>query len=394
MILMRLASGVAALILLLPPQWLRSQTVDEATGDLVRRIQAALKSREATTLIIENRSSLDARQAAAVADRLKALPLQPAANPADADVHVTLSESLRNWVWVAEVGRGADRETVIVETARVGGSSISSPRLTLDADLVFEQPDPILDWILLSQRNSLLVLSPGRLSLYARDGEQWKADSTVPLPPTRVRDPRGRIVMTSDQVSVYVPGASCSGTWRPSLKVDCRQQSVAWPLDSGGHQWGQADFAPDRNYFAGHLILESGDSRQMQPFSSFAVADRPGERLWIFAELDGRAHLYDRSLAPAGVLGEWGSAMAGVTSKCGSGWQLLTTGRGDTTETDLVQVLQIDGGRPAPIGQAVAFGGPVLELWPAPDGSAANAVVHDFKTRRYAAYSLAISCGL
>ena len=80
-----------------------------------------------------------------------------------------------------------------------------------------------------------------------------------------------------------------------------------------------------------------------------------------------------------------------MSTSCGAPAALLATQAGSLAEPDAIQPFRIAGGRAVPAGDRVEFAGPLTALWAQSNGGVL-AVVHNLKTGRYAAYTLAITC--
>jgi hypothetical protein len=89
---------------------------------------------------------------------------------------------------------------------------------------------------------------------------------------------------------------------------------------------------------------------------------------------------------------DWGSGIASLKTSCGSGWQVLATGRGDRTDPDAVRAYEIADREPVVVSAAESFPGPITALWTQSDGTAAVAVTRNLKAGTYEAYRLAIAC--
>ena len=130
----------------------------------------------------------------------------------------------------------------------------------------------------------------------------------------------------------------------------------------------------------------------MAPFYSAAPVEDQGRTFWLLAGLDGRTGIVDASLEAAGTIPGWGSDIAGVDARCGSGSQVMATRATGAGEPDAVQVFSVANGTSAPLAEAVAFAGPVTALWPA-GAASALAVERNLTTGKYAAYLLTVACG-
>jgi hypothetical protein len=334
---------------------------------------------EPVAVTVENLSSLGAGETAEIR-RIFESELKPAGQPA-AEVHLTISENLTQFLLVAEIHRDAERQVLVESWPRTPAiPTTTAPdkpaRVTLEKKLLWEQDAPILDAAQIG--DAVLVLDAARV-LLVRGADRQAA----PIPPTHPwpRDIRGRLSVSDTAFTAYLPGTICRGDTQPRLSLECRDSQDPWLLAPGAI----AVFAPDRNLFQGHIDVEPGGARDLPPFYSAATA---GDA-WIFAAADGRAHVFTQSWEPAGTVDQWGSDIAGIQTPCGA--RILATRPTSPAEPDAIQPYDLAGTAPNPAGAALGFTGPVTALWSA--GSSATAVSRDLQTGRYAAYSLAPTCG-
>ena len=354
-----------------------------AARDLARTVAAAV-AHEPVALTVKNMSALSAADTAEVR-RVFESELKVAGQPA-AEVQLTISENLTQFLLVAEIHRQGDRQVLLESWPRTPAASAVTPndkpaRVTLEKKLVWEQDLPILD--VAQAGDALLVLDATRV-LLVRGAERQSA----PIPATHPwpRDIRGRLSVSDSAFTAYLPGAICRGSAQPQLSLVCRDSPDPWLLAPGAI----APFAPDRNLFAGHIDVEPGGARDLPPFYSAA----PAGDAWIFAAADGRAHVYTHAWDAAGAIDQWGSDIAAIQTACGA--RVLATRPTRFTEPDAIQpydlgVPAMTGGVPHPAGPALEFPGPITALWSA--GNSATAVSRDLQTGRYAAFSLAPTCG-
>jgi hypothetical protein len=254
------------------------------------------------------------------------------------------------------------------------------PRVKLEKKLLWDQDLPILDAAQIG--DTVLVLDATRVLLVrAADRQSASIPATHPWP----RDTRGRLSVSPSAsnaaFTAYLPGVVCRGNTAPQLSLECHDSQDPWLLAPGAI----AAFAPDRNLFTGHIDIEPGGVRDLPPFYSTA----PAGDSWIFAAADGRAQVYTHSWESGGAIDQWGSDIAGIQTPCGA--RILATRPASLTEPDAVQAYEVVGSAPHPAGQALEFSGPITALWSA--GNFATAVSRDLQTGRYAAYSLAPTCG-
>jgi hypothetical protein len=385
-----------------------------AAQELALKILAATGQNPSLELSFENQSSLDVAAAAAI-EREIGQGLRSggaslgAANPAAFDVRITLSESWRNLLLVAQIRKGEAEQVVMVAFSQPepGSGGGNSANMTLARQQVWRQSAPMLSFLVTEaaadKSPSLWVLEPERLVLYRQMQGQWRPQASAPIAPARrwPRDLRGLLWVESTgpvaRLHVSLPGMECAMplTFPPPSLPLARGPAGAmptFPIFEGATVAATTAFAAGRNFF-GPQVARGGGEQQLQPFfSASVVLDDRGLPKLLAAGLDGKATLYDPSGKPAGTIAGWGSDLVGLKTDCGSGWQVLATGPGDWTKDDFVAAYQIVEGKAVPAGAPLAFDGPVLALWPEPGGAAAGAVVRDRSTDAYEAYTITLAC--
>jgi hypothetical protein len=364
----------------------RAQDLSGQAEELARKIVMAAGTGETAEFTLRNLSSLTAAEAAEVGRVLEAqlgqLGVQLAQGPqATTKIDLTLSESLRSYVWVAEI-RNREKRSVVMTTPQRGqlsGTSDSAASLVVEKMLLIEREEAILDAV--HFEGGLLVLEEGGVSFYESKEGRWRLRQSLPVKSARPlpRDLRGRLGVDGRSFQAYLPGVFCTGMVQPAFSMVCQQADVQWPLDVG-----KGDFADGKNFF-----LKKG----LPPFFSVAGVQRQGQSLLILAALDGQSRLYNESLKPLGTLGEWGSDIAPVESRCGTGKQVIVTSPSGSHEQDAVQAFEIVNEQAIPASSRVELPGPVTALWPEPGGGRITAVVRHLDTGRYAAFSLTATCG-
>jgi hypothetical protein len=268
--------------------------------------------------------------------------------------------------------------TRVAGTVRAG-----PPAVAVQKALIASLADPILDVAKID--SGLLLLQSSRITRFALGSGSWEARESTLFPALVLpRDARGRLLVQSGAYLAYLPGAICSGAVEP-LDARCREAGEAWPLARDPAL--RATLAPGRNYFDGRVTV-AGVSKSVPPFYSVAQASGPR---WIFTRLDGQAWLHDAALDPIAPLAAWGSDIASVPEKCGSGSLLLATRPGDGSEKDSIRVYQVVERQAAEVAPGIDMPGPVTALWPMDDSSVV-AVARDLASGEYAAYRLAITC--
>ena len=102
-------------------------------------------------------------------------------------------------VLVAELVRGEEASIFLAPYDEVPPTPrIAQSTVTLEARLLWEQHEPILDVVLAGREKAgrqMIVLEPGRIAIYARQEDLWKLRQAASPPPgPSLRDARGRLV--------------------------------------------------------------------------------------------------------------------------------------------------------------------------------------------------------
>ena len=314
------------------------------------------------------------------------------------EVRVVLSENLQDYVWVAEVHKGATEPGVVmISISRPAATRVgeNAPPLTLHATELVSRPNPILDAALFDgPPRRLLVLGTEVVAVYEWDSSQWNMaqvppiHSDHPLP----RDPRGRIVPAKDHLfDAYLPGIACHSTNASPLGMDCLPSDDSWPLQTPEFRLS-AFFSPARNFFTGAIVPGIGNQRAAPPFYAAAALPRANYTLWVLTGVDGELHLLDGINQQVLTKVRWGSDIAGVAARCRPGGQVLATSA-DPDSPDSVAAFEFPDHAPVAVSQKLNLHGNITALWTAHDGSSATAVYRDSDTGNYEAVQLTLTCG-
>ena len=320
------------------------------------------------------------------------------ADQAAATVQITLSENLRNYVWVAEIHQGNNEASVVMVAApKPGLAAVERPAsaLVIHKTLLWTDENRILDVALVNgSPQHMIVLEPESVVLFRLQDSHWQQDQSLSLPHAHPwpRDLRGRLVLRKDHLfDAYLPGVFCRSSPTAPLTLNCHESDDPWPL--GTDQSGlSAFFTPARNFFTGALSPGIEKQTTVKPFYSAAMLPRGKYQLWIFASIDGQVHLLDGVSDQTAAKPGWGSDIASVRSGCGLGWQVLVTGGGDSS-SEMVKAFEIADREPVEVSQPAEFNGSVTALWVDSDGTGAMAISQNSETGKYEAYRLSIACG-
>ncbi|MGA7567862.1 MAG: hypothetical protein WBW53_17545 [Terriglobales bacterium] len=387
------------------PASLRASNLGDAARELAHKI-AVDSGPGAFAFEITNRSSLDDKSVREVRSALEAGLQVEGIHPAKTDdaigtITVILSESLRAYVWAAEISIGTDEKKVaLVSLPRPTGTAFTAALpIVLKTNLLFTQEEPILDVALVDMPGGsrLLVLDGLRVAIYRQPApnasSRWELEAALPITHAHAfpRDLRGRLLLRRDHLfDIYLPGTYCRSSATAPLTLACNDTDDPWPLTSDDPTV-RAFFASTRNFFTGALSPGIGKISNVPSFYSVAALPRPTYVLWAFAGVDGSLHLVD-GMTDQTLRGvNWGSNLAAVSSTCGAGTQLLASETGDAGR-DGVRAFEFPDRDPLAVSSAVEFEGEISALWPATNGSYAVAVVKRKDTGWYESYRISISC--
>jgi hypothetical protein len=354
-----------------PPEQAPDRAMAEAAAQLAARTSSLLPRRPTVSLEMQNLTSLSPAEWSSFRTQLslelrKAGLETVAGTSPDSRLRVTLSESARGLLLVAEVWSGDNRQVVMLPW-KASAPADAKPRSILTKQLLITQAEPILDLLLIDSNTRMLVLNINQVVSYRLTGGKWTPGDTAALvlPRPLPRDPRGRLAIASDGLRAYLPGATCTGTVTPELKLTCATGNENWP-DT------QARWITDRN------LLESGAART--PF--YAVANG------IFATVEGGAQ--DRAGQPIQGADGWGSDIAALEDPCGAGTAIIASAT--NTEREELRVYEITNGQATAASDAMPLAGPVTALWPAESRGQATLVIRNPQTGEYEASRLGLAC--
>jgi hypothetical protein len=394
----------AGLLLVRTPICRAAGSWDAPATELAHQI-ASLTGPGTVSLTIRNNSSIPVDEVPAIRrlllNELSALGVtaRPATDAATI-VRVTLSQSARQGLWVAEVQQGPDVRVAMVSVANTApASKPQGTPVLLRKTLLFSQLAPILDADVITLTGdtaaSLVILSPEEITVYhgGENGGTWvKGQNFVvthasPYP----RDIRGRLqAEPGGGFKAYLPGVVCSASplaivVGTGIAVSCADSDDPWPVG-----WRRAFFNSNRNYFTGVMVPNTGSDAA--PF--YSVADLIGKRsaATVFSQIGGQFRVSDGSGAKvlAGTR-DWGSDVAGVQSECGAGAQLLATASGEAMQDSLL-AYELVGHDAIAVSPPLPLEGQVTALWPASGMASATVILTTEQPLQHEAYSVSLVC--
>jgi hypothetical protein len=324
------------------PSVARSSTLEDSAKELARKIVAALPAGENVSCEIRNISSLKPAEAARIEQALKAeleeRGIRLTSGEAAITVVVMLSENFKDLVWTGEIRQGEASQVVLIDLERSPENRASSNAMTMTirSEKFWEGPEHILDAEQVKGIGGqpwLVLLLPDRLEILEPTGRL-----EINFPPAASRDPVGKLGYSQDGKTIVFSllSRTCSAD------LDTRSLIACLPADGA---------------------------------SSVPASSIP--------------FLID--LAPGGSAPPGKGIELAFGSVCGGANQFLATGGRDFTETDSLQVFQMESGGPVAVSTELDFAGPILDLHS--DSVAPRAVVRNLKTGNYEANQLSFSCG-
>jgi hypothetical protein len=393
-------------------------------GDTARQLAhkiAAASGPGAFAIEVSNRSSLDDKSVREVRSALVGELQVDGVNTAQADqaigtIAVILSESLREYVWTAEIIVGSDEKKIALVSlpqTQNGAPFTAATPIVLKATFLLAQERPMLDFALVDMAGGshLIVLADNAVSILRHRGANppgnsigsWDLEVSLPIAHARIfpRDLRGRLLLRRDHLfDVYLPGTFCRSSTNAiaPLTLTCNDSDDPWPLTPDDNSV-RAFYAPARNFFTGALSPGIGKISNVPSFYSTAVLPRSGYTLWAFAAVDGSLHLVDglTDQAVRSATSNLGSDVTAVRSDCGAGTQLLISdnesGKQGDAAHDHLRAFEIPDREPIAVSAGMEFGGQIVALWPESSGNGAAAIIRMKNTGWYEAYRVSITCG-
>jgi hypothetical protein len=396
---------------LLCPAALRAQVPAAPTDhwnndvrEIAGKIAAAAAPARSVSINVKNLSSLDSSDATAIGDQLRAELIRNAfsigsADSADVAITLTLSEGAEGYVWVAELRTRTGSKVVMTSPNILPKTTDSAARqsIILNEVVVTSSADPVLDFSFPSApdgRSLLLLVHPDRLELLERYPDSWAPLGSAAIQHSHPwpRDLRARIhTPSSEQFQVYFPGVSCAGATVPSLFVKCREaDKLTWPASEPVKS---SSLLSDRNYFVSLDSLLDRSATNPTAFYSFAAGTPEGRAQAILAGIGGNVHLITENGSGANLPLNWGDDLASLSVPCSANWFIVASASGDWTQADRLQIFSVNSAGASPAGQSLNLSGPVLALWPSPDGKSLRVVSRNLETGMYEASIVSASCG-
>jgi hypothetical protein len=335
------------------------ETLEDGARAVARSAAVHLSPSEKAHVTLHNLTTLNNAEAARVQLAFERALRRNPRNAQAVEVTLTISENVKGYLLVAEIFHGDERAVEMISIRREPSVAPAPAGITIAKKLLWEQAAPILDVALVA--DFMFVLDTAGVSRYQRREGQWDRVGVLQAA-SSVRDPRGRLALEGDSLTIQLPGTTCRGTWNPTVSLSCDAGSMLT---------------------AARNTLES--DAMPAHFSNARTKD-----VLLLAEMDGRTHVYDESQKPAAAFEGWGSDFVALQGGCAAN-RIAATSAAYGDAADSIALYEVVNNAPVRLSDPAEFPGPVTALWPAKDG--ALAVARNISTGRYEAYSIAVDCG-
>jgi hypothetical protein len=389
--------AMIASALMTPPASATSSPWEQPAAALAEQIAGILGPGQAH-LSIRNNSRISTDEIPAIRraleEALKTRGVQASGAESANTIRVTLSENIRERLWVAEIVEGNETRIAMIRVEPAARhAEVSTSEITLHKQAVLATTELVL--AALEIADSYIVIEPEEIEIFAHSTTGWQEQNRVgigqkkPLP----RDPRSVIFPSPDGqgFTASVAGMACNGSVQQAAPtanwtVHCRESDDPWflasprPADTTSaaseilHALPvRAFYNAARNYFTG--VVTPGLGADLPPFYTAALVPRPDGAGLLINGIDGKVQLVEAATIKS-IAGtrDWGSDLAALQSGCGKGTQLIVSGSGEAL-TDSLRAYEIPALEAIPASAPLAMEGTVTTLWTAPDGKSLFAVV-------------------
>lgn len=299
-------------------------------------------------------------------------------------IRVTLSENLRERLWIAEIIEGNETHIAMVHVEPGNRQQTQlADRVTLRKQTVLTTKDAVL--ATLETANGLVAVTAEEIVIYTHAPQGWQQQKRIWIgqKAALTRDPRSEILASSSSAGfdAGLAGVNCSGTYLPAQSVDdwsihCRESDDPWPIpqpDSANNPVPiKAFYNAARNYFTGVVTPSLGVD--LPPFYTAALLPRPDGAGLLIGGIDGKVQIVEsNTLKPVSGTRDWGSDFAALHSGCGAGTQIIASGSGEAA-SDSLRAYELPALEAVPASAPLAMDGTVTALWTAPDGKSILAI--------------------
>jgi hypothetical protein len=385
--------GMLAIAAPAPSQW------EQPASQLAEQVAGILGPGQAQ-LTIRNLSTLSASEIPTIRrlleQDLKAHGVVTSGAESANLIRITLSESARERMWVAEVVEGNETRVAMIHFDRIKAQQAQTmDGLTLRKQVVLTVRKPILGAFETGER--LIAIEPEQIVVYGRAADGWQEQKTVSIEQKRplTRDPRAIVQSATGQgFEAWLAGTECTGIpdsqdTTSGWAIRCTESDDPWiilqsqTMTPGGDATTgaatpalKAFFNASRNYFTGVVTPSLGVD--LPPFYSASLLPRPvGGAALLINGIDGRVQLEDQGKVKS-VEGtrDWGSDIAVLHSVCGAGSQVIVSGSGEA-DSDSLRAYQLPAQEAIAVSAPLTMAGSVTAIWSAQDGKSVMVAVRN-----------------
>jgi hypothetical protein len=317
-------------------------------------------------------------------------------------IRVTLSESARDRLWVAEIDEGNQTQVAMVDLGPIAAQTAATQeRMELHKEIYLNaaalvngstavSDEPVT--ALVEAGTRLFVLYKDNVMIFARNadhGRTVEASLALDLKRPMPRDARGILIAAADGngFTAFTPGTECSGAFSPPADtaapqngwtINCRASDEPWPVavDASWTPQLKAFYNSARDYFTG--VVSPSVGVDLPPFYGAAPLPRSaGSAALLIDGVDGKVTMAENGALKV-VTGtrDWGSDFAVLHSGCGAGVQVIASSSGEVAN-DSLRAYELPALEAAPASAPLAIDGTVTALWTAPDGKSVLTVVRN-----------------
>jgi hypothetical protein len=313
-------------------------------------------------------------------------------------IRLTLSENMRERLWVAEILEGNETRVVIVPAGvPIAPAHATAGALVLNRKTLWRSSDlrqPNQSWAgeqvlaAVESNGGLQLLTDRRMVSYVNADSTWREQWSLALGAHRPlpRDPEGVLTISDDNktVTAYAPGLECEraiiaasdliqGTDSGNHAGQCRSSDDPWPVANGALR-AKAFHSANHNFFTGVITPSSGV--ELPPFYAAALLPRAlGGSALLINGIDGTVDIIENGVMKT-VSGtrDWGSDFAVLQTGCGAGTQIVASNSGEG-EADSLRAYELPAQEALAASAPLGINGSVMALSASPDGKSLLAVV-------------------
>src|SRR5580693_7645552 len=199
------------------------ETLEDGARAVARSTTVHLSPSERAHVTLHNLTALSNAEAARIQIAFERAMRRNPRNPKTVEVTLTISDNVKGYLLVAEIFHGDERAVEMTSVPREPSIAPAPAGITITKKLLWEQSAPILDVALVA--DFMFVLDTSGVSRYERREGTWDRVGVLQAA-SSVRDPRGRLALEGDSLTIQLPGTTCRGTWNPTVSQSCDAGSM------------------------------------------------------------------------------------------------------------------------------------------------------------------------